>query len=69
MYTCAEMLVLGLANVPLVAGVHQLAAGLLMLCKYKYLLSVILTLRHDASSLLKAALANLTLASFCLAVA
>ena len=57
------MLCLGLATVPLVAGVHHLPAGLPLVCNLKYLLSVIMTLRHEQSSLLRAALAYLTLAS------
>ena len=43
-------------------------AGLPLECKMQYLLSVLSTRRHDHSSLLRAAFANVTLASFCLAV-
>ena len=50
--------------VPLVAGVYHQPAGLPLVCSLKYLLSVIMTLRHEQSSLLRAALAYLTLASF-----
>ena len=60
---------LGLATVPLLAGVHQLPAGLTIACSLKYLLFVILTLHQDQSSLLSAAFANLTLlASECFLV-
>ena len=88
------MLCLGLATVPLVAGVHRLPAGLPTACSLiqhltakvvpmlrdshkaksdllhstslEYLLSVIMTLRQEQSSLLRAALANLILPSDCL---
>ena len=60
------MLCLGSATEPLVAGVHhlQLPARLPLVCNLQYLLSVIMTLRHEQISILRAALAYLTLASF-----
>ena len=58
---------LGSSNSAPVAGVHHLRAGLPLVCNLKYLLSVIMTLRHEQSSLLRAVIAYLTLASFCLA--
>ena len=54
----------GIEIVPLVAGVHHLPAGLPLVCNLKDLLSVIMTLRHEQISFLRAALAYLTLASF-----
>ena len=62
------MLVLGLASVPLLAGVHHLPAGLPIAYSLNYLLSVMKTRRQDTTSVLKAALANLILAAFCMAV-
>ena len=44
-----------------VAGVHRLPAGLPMACNLKYLLSGIMTGRHEERSLLRAALASVTL--------
>ena len=59
---------LGLANIPLVAGVHHLPAGLPLECSLKYLVLVISTQRHEQLCLLRAASANVILASFCLVV-
>lgn len=53
---------------PLVAGVDHLPAGMPMACNLKYLLSVIMTRRHEQCSLLRGCLGNFPLASFCLSV-
>ncbi len=53
------MLVLVLASVPLLAGVHHLPAGLPIAYSLKYLLSVIKTRRQDTTCVLKAALSKL----------
>ncbi len=68
MYTCTPRLCSGLPAVPLVAAVHHLQAGFPMACILKMLLSVTVTQRRAAGSVLKVFLAKLSLVAFCLGV-